>query len=124
MEIPECDGRCCAVFPFSTPIDRARDPKVRSIAVKLSEEEAEERIERFGLTFYNHSAAGVTENSGSGELYKCRHWDEVTGLCGIYEDRPQMCRDYPYTQPCVHCGGGPQENFIHEYQKRFYPDDT
>lgn len=119
MEIPECDGRCCAVFPFSTPIDKARDPKVRSIAIKLTDEEADERIERFDLHFENLNATGLTERSGIGELYKCRHWDEITGLCGIYEDRPDMCRNFPYLGACSHCGGTPSENFIRSYMERF-----
>ena len=27
--------------------------------------------------------------------YSCKHWDTETRLCRIYEQRPQMCRDYP-----------------------------
>lgn len=26
--------------------------------------------------------------------YTCRHWDTVTGECGIYQDRPEICREY------------------------------
>jgi hypothetical protein len=38
-------------------------------------------------------------------LYTCRHWDEDTRLCGAYEQRPSMCRDYPYGRPCERgCG--------------------
>jgi Fe-S-cluster containining protein len=85
----------------------------------LTEEEADERIERFGLTFWNLSAAGVAAESGSGELYRCKHWNETTGLCGIYEDRPDMCRDYPYRGACIHCGGSASENFIRGYIERY-----
>lgn len=35
-----------------------------------------------------------------GHLYMCRHWDEETRLCAIYEDRPPMCRTFPYGEPC------------------------
>ena len=31
------------------------------------------------------------------QLFTCRHWNEETRLCGAYEDRPDMCRDYPYS---------------------------
>lgn len=35
-------------------------------------------------------------------LYRCSHFDQETRRCGIYEDRPQPCRDYPrYGQPIV-----------------------
>ena len=27
--------------------------------------------------------------------FTCRHWDPETKLCGIYESRPEMCRDFP-----------------------------
>ena len=33
-------------------------------------------------------------------LYTCKHFDTKTNNCGIYEHRPQMCRDYPYGMSC------------------------
>lgn len=35
-----------------------------------------------------------------GHLFKCHNWDEETRMCGIYEDRPPMCRTFPYGEPC------------------------
>lgn len=32
--------------------------------------------------------------------YTCRHWDEATGDCGIYETRPLMCRNHGTTYRC------------------------
>jgi len=32
--------------------------------------------------------------------YTCRHWDEATGDCGIYETRPLMCRNHGVTYRC------------------------
>jgi len=29
------------------------------------------------------------------QLYTCRFWNRETKMCNIYEDRPQMCRDFP-----------------------------
>jgi Fe-S-cluster containining protein len=37
-------------------------------------------------------------------LYACRHWDTVTRLCTVYDARPWLCRDYPYTMACHHTG--------------------
>jgi Fe-S-cluster containining protein len=34
-----------------------------------------------------------------GSLYTCKHLQK-NGDCGIYADRPQMCRDFPGDQPC------------------------
>jgi hypothetical protein len=30
-------------------------------------------------------------------LFQCPHWDESTHLCGVYEDRPSICRLFPIT---------------------------
>ena len=30
-------------------------------------------------------------------LVRCPHWIESTGLCGIYADRPDVCRLFPIT---------------------------
>lgn len=36
--------------------------------------------------------------------YTCKNFNKSTGDCGIYEKRPQMCRDYPYDRPCHYNG--------------------
>ncbi len=121
-----CDGRCCAVFTFSSSIDDLResvagtlvrnekpikivdDEVLLDMFIPLTQEEAAERRERFGLV-YTRAPEGVQcQQDGSAppdQHYTCRHWDEDTGLCGIYEDRPNMCRDFPYGKVCTHgCG--------------------
>lgn len=30
-------------------------------------------------------------------MFKCPHWDSSTHLCGVYEDRPEVCRLFPIT---------------------------
>lgn len=51
-----------------------------------------------------------------GHLFMCRHWDEETRLCTIYEDRPAMCRDFPYGESCRYgcgeCGCKPDPKVI------------
>lgn len=121
-----CDGRCCAVFTFSSSIDDLRqsvdgtlerggkpikirdDEVLLDMFVPLTPEESAERRERFGIV-YTHAAEGVQrQHDGSAppeQHYTCRHWDEDTRLCTIYEDRPNMCRDFPYGNVCTHgCG--------------------
>lgn len=39
------------------------------------------------------------------DLFTCRHWDEATRLCTAYEQRPWMCRDYPYGRTCERACG-------------------
>jgi Fe-S-cluster containining protein len=62
---------------------------IAEMVVPLSVSEANERLERFG------SDREYTSES-EGHVYTCRHFDDETRLCTIYERRPEMCRDYPY----------------------------
>jgi Fe-S-cluster containining protein len=32
--------------------------------------------------------------------WTCRHHDVDTGNCRVYDQRPAMCRDYPYGRSC------------------------
>ncbi len=37
----------------------------------------------------------------TGRMYfKCIYFDEESRNCTIYEERPRMCRDYPYDDVC------------------------
>jgi Fe-S-cluster containining protein len=40
------------------------------------------------------------EEVSAGHFYTCKHLDRTTDNCTIYEDRPGMCRDYPYRGSC------------------------
>lgn len=45
-----------------------------------------------------------TEIDGDGTTrfyFTCRHLDQGSGDCKIYELRPRMCRDYPYGKACI-----------------------
>lgn len=33
-------------------------------------------------------------------FYVCRHFDRVARRCTDYENRPRMCSEYPYGNPC------------------------
>jgi len=38
-------------------------------------------------------------------VFACRHWNETTGRCDAYVNRPWLCRDYPGVEAiCKHCG--------------------
>ncbi len=39
---------------------------------------------------------------GGGWVFTCKHFNLETRDCGIYESRPEMCREYPYRSPCEH----------------------
>lgn len=65
--------------------------------IPLTYEEATERAARFGV--------GNIDKMKDAPLYTCKNWDEETRLCTVYDERPDMCRYYPYGRECDHgCG--------------------
>jgi Fe-S-cluster containining protein len=46
---------------------------------------------------HNLSGGCVRCGTSCNLLIRCPHWIESTGLCGIYEDRPDVCRLFPIT---------------------------
>lgn len=116
--VSSCDGRCCAVFPFPrTPREIAEKIEenghyngpdgwlIADMLIPLSSDEAKERCRRFRI---DPSFVNLCEEQDL-KLYTCRHWDENTHECGIYETRPGMCAHYPYGKACWHCGSGEDE---------------
>lgn len=103
-----CEGKCCSVFTYtSTPEQLRIEPwrgtqsqrdnlYVADMLIPLTAEEAKERSLRFDVS-------GAEDRDYSKlQWYTCRHWDESTMLCTAYEDRPPMCREFPYGKPCDH----------------------
>lgn len=117
-ECRTCDGRCCSLFTFSVDLkviaDRYADPahpgtttgddlKLLELLKPITVEEAKERAEQFGVEGSYKRALDSNKVQPNG-YYTCRAWDEDTGLCTVYDDRPLMCRGYPYGdgQVCSH----------------------
>lgn len=103
-----CPGYCCAAFYLPTTYAQMQDKKKRlrdgdqiaGMIVPLTPKEARERHERFG-----GGGAEQFKWKYRGHHFTCKHWDEETKLCTIYPDRPDMCRDFPYGDPCpFNCG--------------------
>jgi hypothetical protein len=46
---------------------------------------------------YQLSGGCVSCGASCKLLFQCPHWDESTHLCGVYEDRPSICRLFPIT---------------------------
>ncbi len=103
-----CTGLCCAVLTLNDDLlvhpERYRQGGfIVNMVVPLSHEAAAERAREFG-------ADGVAPHLDGRDLFKCRHWDEQTRFCTVYERRPDMCRLYPYAEPdgspkpCGWCG--------------------
>jgi Fe-S-cluster containining protein len=113
-----CDGRCCSVFFFPrTPREIAEKIEqdgafngndgrmVQDMLVPLTTEEANARAERFGVP-----AKMISKD----HMFTCRHWDEDTRLCTVYEHRPDLCRDFPYGKACPNdCGAEGGQKMTH-----------
>ena len=84
-----CTGHCCRRFPIgdSTP-EQWADPLW------------------FGKAKDGQFIADMLISLGTDDTgkyhYTCRHFNVETGNCMAYESRPDMCRDYPYGNPCEH----------------------
>jgi Fe-S-cluster containining protein len=96
-----CSGACCAVFPLSLTYDRLRDrwpwitdgDFILDMLVPLDLVAAAERSIEFD---------GQLTLTPGREYFTCRHWDPDTRLCTVYDQRPDMCRRYPYRNGCDH----------------------
>ncbi|GHT20733.1 hypothetical protein FACS189419_00380 [Planctomycetales bacterium] len=74
-----CPGKCCRYFalPIDTPEDRKQFDFIR--------------------WFLLHEKATVFVDDGTWYLLvynKCKHLDDASNLCQIYESRPNICRSY------------------------------
>lgn len=115
-----CTGNCCAVFHWSTPPEKLRARwtgvmgplteeesrmerdalYIADMLVPLSPSQAIQRFQDFGFAPDAGKDFDLRDWLDRDTAYTCRHWDEQTKLCTAYEDRPKMCADYPYGQPC------------------------
>lgn len=104
----KCPGGCCAVFwlPREVPEGVADREFILDMRIELTPEQASERWAKFvgsaQPVAMKRSATEVTAPGVERPAYTCRHWDEQTRLCTVYDQRPMICRDYPYGQPCSH----------------------
>ena len=109
-----CDGRCCACFPLSWEVagpdgiaswhDPDGDPLterqfIADMLVPLNLPEAISRWTELDLGPIPQWIEHSPQN-----LYTCRHWDTDTRLCTRYDERPWLCRAYPYQSNCQHEG--------------------
>lgn len=107
IEVPACTGQCCAVFylPITaaemTPawMSRVADGRyIMGMVLPLTQDAAGELAAMHDIS--------LPIERGAGHWYACRMWDDRSGLCRAYEERPRMCSRYPYGEPCLHCGQG------------------
>lgn len=102
----QCIGACCAAFTLgggmdsyerlrSGTVQESHEPgmvRLKDILVPLTAEEAASRIAAAGSLIVLNDEAKFT----------CNRWDAETKRCTVYEQRPHMCRGYPYGRKCEH----------------------
>lgn len=89
-----CSGHCCKAFRLSLPVEQlwqsrnAERQFVADMVVPLGRFASGERL------------PDGEDARESGDYFTCRHFDEETGDCLVYNVRPQMCRDLGVTVQC------------------------
>ena len=108
----KCDGSCCERFYIGQSQE-----ELAQLAIDYPDDPDSQEIAKMVILL---GPSDHQEGKVGGFWYTCKNWDDQTRLCKIYESRPQMCRDYPYSSPCVNCGWENQE-FVERKQRESAP---
>lgn len=93
----DCNGSCCERFYLPwTP------ETVKELKDNIDSGEPNEYHEDTEM-IVNMVIPLESDDSTGGWWYTCKHWDRDTRLCTVYEQRPYMCREYPYGDKCKFC---------------------
>jgi len=75
----ECGGKCCTILCIIS--DKDDKNEFEFFKTRLNPDE--------------YSIATYGNNRSIYFKHKCPYFDEQTGLCTIYENRPSVCRNFP-----------------------------
>lgn len=87
-----CTGQCCErfrIFLGDDPIQQVVD-----MAIENPSNHDLQLIAQMLVALPDYQNGWLT----------CRYYDRDESRCAIYEQRPRMCRDYPYDKPCQYEG--------------------
>jgi Fe-S-cluster containining protein len=90
--VPTCTGACCDPVPLPAEDywDMSRNPKLYKNA-------------RYIMNMLVPPQRPVPQH---GDVdFACKYFDRETRRCIAYDKRPAMCREFPETGVCGHCGG-------------------
>jgi len=101
----KCGGACCRRFTLPYPPEQLKE---KYLAWYRRDYERETIPQDIHLIYPMVTYLGFmrSEPYQQNELhwYTCKHLDEETSLCKIYEIRPKMCREFPYESKCPYSG--------------------
>lgn len=110
-ETQRCSGHCCEVFFLPVKPDKIDELRkttqdgeaIASMVVPLGEaiKDLPKRLRRMLPQAYHEDPDKILPR---GYFYTCKHLDPKTKNCGIYVDRPAMCREMPYGSHCPYVG--------------------
>lgn len=94
-----CTGHCCKAFTL--PYD-PKELREKTLAGKFSDGDEKVADMVIYLGFAELPPNGPAHHNTHGlpdHWYTCKNLTPE-GNCAIYEDRPRLCRDFPYKAPC------------------------
>jgi Fe-S-cluster containining protein len=91
--VPQCTGACCDPVPL--PAEDYWD---------MSTEPRRYKNARYIMKMLIPPGPGPVPRHGEVD-FACRYFDKETRRCIAYDRRPAMCREFPETGTCGHCGG-------------------
>lgn len=91
IEISRCSGHCCRSFWFPYSPGEFRRKVLAGSPIMEDGEQILDMLVYLRWT------------TKMGFQYTCRHLVDGSH-CAIYDDRPRMCREYPYGEPCKYPG--------------------
>lgn len=101
MTMNRCTGHCCKKFYLPLTPDQIKEELELS---KTRPPRFQDFAKIAAMVIPIEPTTGMTGAPLRAEdvnhYYTCIHYDEQSGDCKNYEDRPTMCKDYPYGRPC------------------------
>lgn len=109
-----CGGRCCRGFVIHTHTSAQLAERYADASARIAAHE--ETPNDWDIVAVHEMLVETGEVTGDDRpVYTCRNLDTASGLCTIYDKRPEMCRRFPYPGvPCSWCGFVNPEDSINE----------
>ena len=94
-----CTGHCCRKFYLPLLPEQLARAAILRVARPHYKPEEIRKVAAMAVYLGEHDKHGL-------HVYTCRHLNVISGDCTVYEDRPDVCRDFPYGDVCMHAASG------------------
>jgi Fe-S-cluster containining protein len=108
-EVSRCTGECCKAFPIGGGLSLEELQKIHAEKNIIDGDVLLDMLIPLGVHIvppgrHPKSLPIAVETQRAQHFFTCRHFDGKN--CGIYETRPDMCKRYPYNDPCEYVDAG------------------